>query len=61
MTKVIAKVIDRYCRDSGKYIDEEHEVEVRGVKVLYKNSKGEDMQIEISADDFFEQFELVRK
>ena len=54
-------VMDRYDRESGKYIDEEHDVHVCSVSVRYENTKGDHVATHINADDFLEQYYLVKK
>ena len=54
-------VMDRYDRESGKYIDEEHDVHVCSVSIRYENSKGELVATHITADDFLRQYKLVKR
>ena len=55
------KVIDRYDHDSGEYIEEEHDVHVCSISIRYENSKGDHVATHINADDFLEQYYLVKK
>ena len=55
------KVIDRYCRDTETYIDEEHDVHVCSISVRYTNSKGEHVATHVTAEDFLKQYRLVKR
>ena len=60
--KVIKLVVmDRYDRENSVYIDEEHDVHVCSISIRYENSKGEMVATHITADDFLEQYYLVKK
>jgi hypothetical protein len=52
-------VIDRY--ENGEYIDEEHDVHVCSISVRYTNSKGEHVATHVTAENFLEQYYLVKK
>ena len=53
------RVIDRYEND--KYVDEELDVHVCYVHIRYTNSKGEVATMNMTADEFRKQYELVKK
>jgi hypothetical protein len=55
------RVIDRYDYESGEYIEEEHDVHVCSISIRYENSKGEHQVTHITADNFLEQYYLVKK
>ena len=54
-------VIDRYDRENGTYIDEEHDVHVCSISVRYENSKGEHVATHVTAEDFLKQYKLVKR
>ena len=55
------RVIDRYDEKSGEYIEEEHDVHVCAISIRYENSKGQPMTMNVTADNFLEQYYLVKK
>lgn len=54
-------VIDRYDPEAGTYIKKEHDVHVSHIHVQYVNSAGINVSMNISASEFLEQFDIVKK
>lgn len=55
------RVIDRYDHKNGEYIEEEHDVHVCSISVRYENSAGEHQVTHITAENFLDQYYLVKK